>query len=310
VPACGSVVTCDAERAHTLERKILATAILLDLFTSLVTTGLFVVWEIYSFAWRGLGTSVVAAALLFAAAGFLRGNSVPASSLLKALLLTSAFVIFYGFIRPMPQFMLATLPLTVYASSLAATHARRNWTVGARSRSLFILGATLGVVEIASSIGAPILVERIFTWRVNFPAPEFSAMRLNGRSVESRQLKGRVAVLYFWATWCPICWQEFPKLEKLYQRYESNSEVVFLAIDADGNGEGPEVASAFIRQGAYRIPAAFDDRRATARFRLGMYPTLMLLDKSWHVRLVHAGYDGTERYVKNLSGQIDRLLKE
>lgn len=257
-----------------------------------------------------MGTWFAAAGLLFLSAAFLRGNTVPAYPGLKALLLISTYVIFYGLIRPAAPFMLAILTVIAFGCSIAAIYARRIWRVGTRSRSLLILGVLLGLVEIVSVVGAPILAERMTTRTGNVPAPEISAMRLNGRSVDSAQIRGRVTVLYFWATWCPFCGQEFPKLEKLYERYESNPNVVFLAIDVGGKGETAEIAKSFVENGGYRIPAAFDDQHAAASLHIGVYPSLLLLDKSWQVRLVHAGYDGSERYVQNLSREIDRLLAE
>lgn len=120
--------------------------------------------------------------------------------------------------------------------------------------------------------------------------------------------KGRVAVLDFWATWCPPCWQEFPQLDRLYRRYESNPDVIFLAIDVNRNGESPEKARAFVRSGGYTVPVAFDDNNAVVRLHAEGYPHLLLVDKSGRVRLIHAGYDGSEHFVENLSKVIDRLL--
>jgi len=275
-----------------------------------VAAGLFCLFAVYSFDWGGMRTQFVSAALLFVLAGFLRGNSFPPHGGLKALLLISAFLIFLGLIRPNPSFKLVILAVIAYGSSLAAVYARRSWAVGAQNRSLFILGATLAVVEIASVLGAPVLAKWLTTRTANVPASEVSVMRLDGRRVDSAQLRGRITVLCFWATWCPPCWQEFPQLERLYERYESNPDVVFLAIDAKGKGETPELARAFIENGGYTIPAAFDDQRAAARLHVRVYPSLLILDRSWHVRLVHAGYDGSERHVENLSNEIDRLLAE
>lgn len=200
--------------------------------------------------------------------------------------------------------------MIAYASSLAAIYARRSWAANARKRSLFLLGATLGVVEIASIVGAPMLAVRITTRTGNVVAPDFSIVRLDGRQMQSAELKDHITVLYFWATWCPPCWEEFPKLQRLYDRYGSNPNVIFLAVDANGKGETPENAQAFAQTQGYTIPMAFDAQRAAARLRIGIYPSLLIFDRSGHIRLVHAGFDGSEHYVENLSNEIDRLLAE
>ena len=284
--------------------------ILLDLLTGLVAAGLLHLFGAYSYGSGGMGTVFLGAALVFVPAGLLRGNSVPTYSGIKALLLISAFVIIFGLILPIPRYYLASLTAIAYGSSLAAIYARRSWTARARNRSLFILGTTFAAVEIASAMGAPMLAVWRTTRTGNVPARDFTVMRLDGTNVDSAEFKGHIAVLYFWASWCPPCREEFPKLEKLYQRYESNPNVVFLAVNANERGESPEGAGRFIENGGYTIPVAFDDQRAAARLRVGVYPSLILFDRSGHIRLVHAGYDASERYVEHLSKEIDRLLAE
>jgi thiol-disulfide isomerase/thioredoxin len=293
------------------KHEILVKSILEDLLVGLAATALEFFFAYYSFKWRGLGTIVVAVCLLFTIAGFLRGNSIPKSSWLKALMLISVFVLLHSLLRLSAMFYMGILTVVAFGSSLIGVRARRDWSAGAQNRSLFILGATFAVAEIAAIFGAPILLQRLTTRTVNFPAPEVSFMGLNGRSVESAKLRGHVVVLYFWASWCPPCWREFPQLENLYdEKYETNSYVKFLTIDTRGNGESPEKAKAFMASAGYRIPAAFDDRGEAVRFRLRAFPSVLILDRSWHVRLVHVGYDGSEHYVENLSKEIDSLLEE
>jgi thiol-disulfide isomerase/thioredoxin len=283
--------------------------VFLDLVMGSLACGLFCLFSIYSFDWRGMGTMFAAAGLLFIFAGFLRGASVPAVSGVKALVLVLPF----GFALPsfvLIRFEVVIFVVIAFGSAIAGIYARRSWKVGGRNRSLFILAATLGVVEIVSSLVAPMLAEKMTTRTVDVPAQEFSATSLNGKTVESAELKGSVTVLYCWATWCPPCWQDFPKVEKLFERYETDQNVIFLAVNLGGNGDTPEVVRSFIQNGGYRIPTAYGDRRAAAALHVKIFPCLVVLDKWWHVRLVHTGYDGSEHFVQNLSREIDLLLKE
>ncbi len=289
--------------------KALTIGIVVDFLTSLVATCLFAAFVFYSFTWRGMGTLFAAAGLVFISAGFLRGNSAPRHSWLKSLLLASTFVV-YLYFNPIQRLMLGIQIAIAYGSSFAGVCARRAWKVGTRDRSLAILGVVLGLVEMLSLLGAPVLAERMTTRTVDVPMPEIGAVGLDGRAIDSSDFKGRVTVLYFWATWCPVCWEEFPKLEKLYERYEANPKVAFLVINVGGPDNTPETAKSFIEAGGYRIPAAFDSRHIAARLTIRVYPFLLVLDKSWHARLAHSGYDGSERYVENLSREIDKLLAE
>jgi len=291
-----------------VKTKPLPMAILLDLLTGLLATGLFALFTFYSFGWRGIGTLFAATGLLFISAGFLRGISLPTHAGLKALLLVSPFVIVFSFFIPATRFYLVTQAVGALLASLAGIYARQSWAAGVRDRAALILGVTLGLFEIASILGAPILAERMTTRTVDVPAPAFTAQGLNGRVVDSSQFKGRVTVLYFWASWCPVCRQELPKLEKLFQCYELDSNVSFLAIDDTSRNENLEDAKNFVNYYAPGIPVALDDWYAAARFQVRVIPTLVILDRSWHVRLVHTGYDGSEHYVGDLSKEIGALL--
>ena len=63
---------------------------------------------------------------------------------------------------------------------------------------------------------------------VGMAAPQFSATDMNGDNVALSDLRGKVVVMTFWTTRCPICHSEIPKLNKLAGGY-SNADVVFLA---------------------------------------------------------------------------------
>ena len=70
--------------------------------------------------------------------------------------------------------------------------------------------------------------EKLFAERVNKPAPDFSAKNLAGETVQLAQLKGKVVVLDFWATWCGPCKAAFPYVQKVYAKYKDNSDVVVM----------------------------------------------------------------------------------
>jgi thiol-disulfide isomerase/thioredoxin len=284
--------------------------ILLDLTTGVFAWGLFLLVAFYSTspAGKGMETAFAGAGLLFIVAGFLRGASPPPNAGFKALLLVSVFVAFYIFARLSPGVKLGCLSIIAYGSSLAGIHSRRAWAKGAKRQATFILGVVAVAIEASAVFGAPALARRFTTRRENVPAPAISFVRMDGTSVDSAQFKGRVTVLYFWASWCPPCWQEFPRMEKLYKGYRLSPDVVFLAVAIPGNGETSRTVQGFIEYGGYDIPVALDVHRAAARLHLRVFPTLLIIDRDWHVRLVQAGYDGAEHLAEDLSKEINSLL--
>ena len=56
---------------------------------------------------------------------------------------------------------------------------------------------------------------------VMFQAPEFALPTLSGEAVRLADLRGKVVLLNFWATWCVPCRTEMPAIEELYQRYKT-----------------------------------------------------------------------------------------
>lgn len=61
--------------------------------------------------------------------------------------------------------------------------------------------------------------------------PDFRAMTLDGKTLSPEALRGKVAVLDFWATWCEPCVDAFPTLRRIHERH--GDEVVVLGVNLD-----------------------------------------------------------------------------
>ena len=63
-------------------------------------------------------------------------------------------------------------------------------------------------------------------------APDFTLPTLAGKKFSLSQLKGKVVVLDFWASWCPDCRRDAPNVVRLYREYKGKG-VVFVGISFD-----------------------------------------------------------------------------
>ncbi len=65
------------------------------------------------------------------------------------------------------------------------------------------------------------------------PAPAYGAVDLDGRMVNLTDFAGQPVLLHIWASWCYICEQEEPELDRLYAEYGDRVAFVMVSIDSD-----------------------------------------------------------------------------
>jgi peroxiredoxin len=93
-------------------------------------------------------------------------------------------------------------------------------------------------------------------------APDFNLMSLDGRSVRLRDLRGKLVLLNFWATWCAPCLHEMPSMERLYQTFKP-TQFILLAVSMDR--QGAEVARPYADKLKLTFPILLDPASQVAR---------------------------------------------
>jgi peroxiredoxin len=71
---------------------------------------------------------------------------------------------------------------------------------------------------------------------------DFTLTDLQGKTWSLRELKGKVVLVNFWATWCPPCRKEMPDLNTLYQRFKDQGFVILAISDEEVGKVKPFIA--------------------------------------------------------------------
>lgn len=98
---------------------------------------------------------------------------------------------------------------------------------------------------------------------------------LDGRTLSAAALAGKPVVVEYWATWCPFCAMQNPRLQKLHERTRGTPlQVLAISIDKD-----PREAAGYMQKRGYTFPATMDSAALQAVFgkRKGL-PELYVID--------------------------------
>jgi tetratricopeptide (TPR) repeat protein len=139
---------------------------------------------------------------------------------------------------------------------------------------------------------------------VQKPLPAFSLKTLDGKIVSSADLKGKVVVINFWATWCVPCLQEMPELVALRDKYKENKDFVFLTINSL---EDAELVKKFVADKKFVLPLLLSENY-TVNNNVFSLPTTWFIDKQGKIAYSKSGYS-TAGIFEEFGWRIDELLK-
>jgi cytochrome c biogenesis protein CcmG, thiol:disulfide interchange protein DsbE len=136
-------------------------------------------------------------------------------------------------------------------------------------------------------------------------APDFKLSTYTGKEYSLSNLKGKVILLNFWASWCPPCRAEMPAIQKAYTTYK-DKDLIILGIN-DSTSDDPYDAGQFMIANRFDFPVLYDTDGAVSRsYQIYALPTSFFIDRKGMIRKAVYG----QMPEALILSQIETLLKE
>jgi len=152
------------------------------------------------------------------------------------------------------------------------------------------------------------------TKKENFqPAFDFSLPDLTGKIHSMDEFNGQITVINFWATWCPPCVEEVPKLNRLYGRYKTSGiGIIGIAMDKDSLN----LLDQFLKKNTVSYLILVGNEQALANLSTGALgknfqgiPTTLLMDKKGQIYKRFDGSFDIEQLEEGLKALLNKNEK-
>jgi thiol-disulfide isomerase/thioredoxin len=138
------------------------------------------------------------------------------------------------------------------------------------------------------------------------PAPEFELENVAGGKMKSSDIKGKIAIVDFWATWCAPCIQEIPNFNKIHETYQDKG-VQMLAITTMSGAL--EDIKPKVEEFEMKYPVLVGDDSIEEGFGglLG-FPTTFVVSPDWKIYKKYVGMTANKK--EQIEKDIAKLLGE
>ena len=116
---------------------------------------------------------------------------------------------------------------------------------------------------------------------VGLEAPGFELKDTQGRTWKLADLRNKVVMLHFWASWCDSCKEENPSIQRLFYAVAGIDNFVLISVLYR---DDPAKAAEYMKANGLSFPVLLDDRNVASRYGLTGVPETFIIDKKGIVR--------------------------
>ena len=151
--------------------------------------------------------------------------------------------------------------------------------------------------------------DRQYLVKVGDQAPDFEMKLPDGTSVHLSDLKGKVVMLQFTASWCSVCRKEMPHIESdIWQKHKNDPAFALFGVDRD---EPAETVLSFVKQTGVSYPIGLDPKAdifAKYAEREAGITRNVIIDRDGKIVMLTRLYD--EKEFAEMTALIDKLLSQ
>ncbi len=195
----------------------------------------------------------------------------------------------------------------------AGHYAREVWEADKEYANSLKFVPALAGQEPKTGKNTPISWENIESELIGEPALEINSDDwINSDSIELNDLKGKVVLLDFWATWCGPCVGSLPELQRLDKKYEKEGFELITIHNRRSPGETVEdhrkTIEDFLAKNCYSFPAAIDTHgEIFDEYEIRGVPTQVIINRNGNISHMHVGTNpNIEILVREHLGIVDK----
>ncbi|MDW7972586.1 MAG: TlpA disulfide reductase family protein [Thermodesulfovibrio sp.] len=117
--------------------------------------------------------------------------------------------------------------------------------------------------------------------KVGFFAPDFELKDINGKKWRLEDLRGKIVILNFWASWCSDCKEEKKSMQAYLDKNGTPDDLIFLTVLYKDN---PATVKEMIKKNGYTFPVLIDDGLVSSVYGIKGVPETFLIDKKGILR--------------------------